>query len=84
VSVIELPKGSEVGAVSFGERRKTKMIPDMGAVGQNCPIIWRANAKNPNGTREIIILVSRDPAMTIRGEVSDEAYDALPVTIVEW
>ncbi len=84
MSVIKLPDGPAVEAVRFGDRRYVKMIPDMGTLGRNCPILWRASKRNENGTRDVVILVSREPVMTIRGETSDEAYDALPETIVEW
>ena len=61
-----------------------KMIPSMGIYGSDCPIIWRSTVRNENGTRNIIILISKSPPSVMPGEVDDGAYDALPETIAEW
>lgn len=82
--IIKLPSGPRVEVAVFGDRRRVKMIPDMGILGVLCPIIWRSIERNPNGTRNILIIVSKSPLQTMPGEVSDHAYDELPETMVEW
>lgn len=82
--VIKLPSGDSVDHARIGNRRRVKMIPDMGILGTLCPILWRSVERNPNGTRNILILTCKSPLATIPGEVDDPAYDALPETLVEW
>lgn len=82
--LIDLPSGDRVEHAGFGRRRRVKMIPDMGILGTLCPILWRSAERNPNGTRNILILTCKNPMQTMPGEVDDPAYDALPETVVEW
>jgi len=84
MKTIKLPSGPHVEAQRIGERRMVKMVPEMGILGSSCPILWRSRERNPNGTRNILILVSKNPLQCVPGELPDQAYDALPETVVEW
>lgn len=81
ISIPRMEGLSDPAPMPIGPRRIVKFVPL--PIGL-CPILWRSQKRNPDGRRDILILVSKEPVASQAGDVDDAAYDALPEAPVEW